>query len=153
MDLEYSQTLRPELQEVRREQQDFQSDLHRQVSEIKVTVGCLEACVPRDTRKAIELFKRAAGKQEHDREMTPLSLELEGKILLLQDETEKRLKAAEATMSSHVDRVNLVVRDLERKQGHLQEQLEAVNDLAARRRRWWAGMRVCRRRPDPPTSA
>jgi len=127
MDVEYLRKVKPEFQEFKQEQQAFQNDLHREVQELKVLVGCLEACIPRETRKAVELFKRAAGAPD-TRPRSPTQMQLEGKILILQDQLETRLKAAEEVVAGQCDRVTTVVRELERKQEQFDSHLASITE-------------------------
>jgi len=131
LDIEYLRGVRDDLENFKHEQEDFRLDIHREVSEAKVSIGCLEACVPKETRKAVQLFKRAAGAGEETRPMTPVTMQLEGKILTMQDQVETRLKAAELTVAGQCDRVTKIVRELERKQEHFSDELLGVNKKLA----------------------
>lgn len=128
MDVEYLQQVKPELHQFRENQEAFQTDLHREVQEIKMLVGCLEACIPKETRKAVQLFKRAAGAQEDMRPKTPIHMQLEGKILVLQDQIETRLKFAEEVIAGQCDRVSMVVHELQRKQDQFDSHLATVTE-------------------------
>lgn len=111
--------VQPALVVHRKEQHIFNEDMHRELQELKCLVGCLEACVPQETRKAIALFKRAVGADgvaASNAPESPMELELEGKILILREEMENKLRAAEATIADQCEHVNTIVRGLERKQ-------------------------------------
>merc|ERR1719323_1755137 len=84
----------PTLTTYKREQTVFNEDICRELKELKCVLGCLEACVPTETRKAIQLFKRAAGApggSSVDIPATPVEMELEGKIAILREEVQKLL--------------------------------------------------------------
>jgi len=75
--------------------------------------------VPQETRKAIALFKRATGADGVSAPTapeSPLELELEGKILILREEMENKLRVAESTIADQCEHVHTIVRGLERKQ-------------------------------------
>merc|ERR1711920_92515 len=100
--------VQPALVVHRKEQHIFNEDMLRELQELKCLVGCLEACVPQETRKAIALFKRATGADgvsAPSAPESPLELELENK-----------LRVAEATIADQCEHVNTIVRGLERKQ-------------------------------------
>lgn len=114
----------PTLVEYRREQQAFNEDTHKAVQELKCLVGCLEACVPQETRKAIALFKRAAGADVPP--ASPREFELQSKILLLRDDVQVRLANAESKVSDQCEHVVQIVKGLERQHGLLKEDLERL---------------------------
>merc|ERR1712172_325357 len=53
--------IRPDVSLFQKQREALSEDLTREVKELKCLVGCMEACIPRETRKAVQLFKRAAG--------------------------------------------------------------------------------------------
>jgi len=115
----------PTLVEYRREQQAFNEDTHRAVQELKCLVGCLEACVPQETRKAIALFKRAAG-ADAPVPSSPREFELQSKILLLREDVQVRLSEAESKVSDQCEHVVQIVKGLEKQHVRLQEDLERL---------------------------
>merc|ERR1712216_1111554 len=99
-------------------------DLAREVKELKVVVGCVEACIPRETRKAVQLFKRAAGSS--DAPQSPREFEIESKILALREEMETQIQDAAASLTDGRERMTAIVRGLEKKQEILESHLEDV---------------------------
>merc|ERR1712150_71025 len=119
--------VQPALVTHRREQMIFNEDMHRELQELKCLVGCLEACVPQETRKAIALFKRATGADgvaANNAPDSPLELELEGKILILREDMENKLRASKELISDQCEHVNKIVRSLEWKQEALDSKFE-----------------------------
>ena len=85
LDVDDLSKVRPDIQHFQGKQSVFNADVEQDVKELKCVVGCLEACIPKDTRKAVQLFKRAAGLEEHTAEgMDLVRLQLEGRILSVQ---------------------------------------------------------------------
>eukprot|EP00933_Yihiella_yeosuensis_P012287 TRINITY_DN12064_c0_g1_i1.p1 TRINITY_DN12064_c0_g1~~TRINITY_DN12064_c0_g1_i1.p1 ORF type:complete len:678 (-),score=195.45 TRINITY_DN12064_c0_g1_i1:51-2033(-) len=112
----------PRLNTVEHEQEVLKKDLRREVQELKVIVGSLEACVPKETRKAIQLFKRAAGVNEEFL-ISPEALSMDSKLLSLREDLESRLTKAETTVVEQVDNINKIVKGFERKQVAYEQKL------------------------------
>merc|ERR1712039_1095681 len=77
--------VRPELVEHKAHQEVISRDLHNEINELKCIVGCVEACIPRETRKAVQLFKRAAAASDGP-PSSPREFAIESKILELREE-------------------------------------------------------------------
>eukprot|EP00927_Polykrikos_kofoidii_P070624 TRINITY_DN67039_c0_g1_i1.p1 TRINITY_DN67039_c0_g1~~TRINITY_DN67039_c0_g1_i1.p1 ORF type:complete len:828 (-),score=175.52 TRINITY_DN67039_c0_g1_i1:138-2621(-) len=120
--------LRPELDDVKRDYESFGDNVRRDMQELKCLVGCLEACVPRETRKAVELFKRAAGSDDR-RPRSPRQFEVEGSILALREELQSRLSTAESVVKDQCDHVVQIVRNLERRQDSFDSRIGSVHAL------------------------
>merc|ERR1712232_1492811 len=104
----------PALAEFRQNYEYFEKDLRREVNELKCVVGCVEACIPRETRKAVDLFKRAAGSGEAY-PTTPRSFNVESKIITMRDDLDTRLKIAEESVSAQCERVTTAVHSIEKR--------------------------------------
>jgi len=129
LDVPSLRQVRPDLVEYRQEYEVFEDSLRRDMKEVKCLVGCLEACIPRETRKAVDLFKRAAGASEHSLVPTsPQEFEVEGKILILRDDMETRLNTAEAAIKDQCEHVVQIVRNMEKRQDRLAGELAKVGE-------------------------
>jgi hypothetical protein len=117
--------VRPDLTEYQRTQEEVSRDLAREVKELKVVVGCVEACIPRETRKAVELFKRASGSGERV-PTSPREFAMESKILALKEEMQGQIQGAQESMETGHDRMQAIVKGLEKKQDLLQSHIEDV---------------------------
>eukprot|EP00930_Biecheleria_cincta_P034823 TRINITY_DN24010_c0_g1_i1.p1 TRINITY_DN24010_c0_g1~~TRINITY_DN24010_c0_g1_i1.p1 ORF type:complete len:653 (+),score=167.73 TRINITY_DN24010_c0_g1_i1:31-1959(+) len=126
LDVHEMQEIPPQLIIIRQDQEVFKKDLHQELQELKVIVGCIEACVPKETRKAIALFKRAAGASD-ELIVTPRTFKVESEILGLREDMETRLKAAEHHVSEQCDNMFIAVRGLEKKQDRLESQVQDVS--------------------------
>merc|ERR1712226_1199063 len=104
----------PALAEFSQSYEYFKQDLRREVNELKCVVGCVEACIPRETRKAVDLFKRAAGSGEAY-PTTPRSFNVESKIITMRDDLDTRLKIAEESVSAQCERVTTAVHSIEKR--------------------------------------
>merc|ERR1711933_645297 len=105
----------PTIQRFRTDNEIFTEDIRRDMQELKVLVGCLEACIPKETRNAVNLFKRAVAvvdEQPH----SPRHLQLEGQILALREDMEARMTGAEDSCGDQCGKVTEIVRSMERKQ-------------------------------------
>lgn len=102
---------------VRQDQEAYSADIRNEMKELKCLAGCLEACVPRETRKAIELFKRAALQRADGEQLapdTPRRFKFESEVLLLRNDMETRLDSAEDLVKRQCDSVTDAVRGVER---------------------------------------
>merc|ERR1712054_667146 len=86
LDVQDLTRVRPDLTDFERKQEAISTDLIREMKELKVIVGCVEACIPRETRKAVQLFKRAAGSSDNVEPASPREFAMEGKILARKQE-------------------------------------------------------------------
>jgi hypothetical protein len=116
--------VRPDLTEHQRQSDVFQRDLLAEVNELKVVVGCVEACIPRETRKAVQLFKRAAGST--DVPASPREFAIESKILVLREEMQGQIQEATTSLEDARERMTAVVKALEKKQEILESRMEDV---------------------------
>mmetsp|Transcript_121 Transcript_121/g.259 ORF Transcript_121/g.259 Transcript_121/m.259 type:complete len:673 (-) Transcript_121:64-2082(-) len=123
LDVDEMREVPPQLVMLKLDAESFKKDLRREVAEMKALVGCIEACVPKETRKAIQLFKQAAG-AVNEIVVTPRGLKLEGDILGLREDMETRLKAAEQVVEEQCQRVTMAVKNIERKQESLSYELD-----------------------------
>lgn len=128
LDVETLSTVVPTFHQYQEEQEAFGADLRREVMELKTVVGCLEACVPKETRKAIQLFKRAAGAEGEPKQVTPRTLQFEGKLLTLQDEVLVRLGEAEARIASQCESVTHLVKGVQVRQDTIKAELTDVHE-------------------------
>jgi len=123
LDIPDLRKVRPELSEHKEEYEAFEATLRHDMNELKVLVGCLEACIPRETRKAVDLFKRAAGADDR-RPSSPRQFEVEGKILRLRDDMDTRIREAETAIKDQCDRVTQIVRSVEKRQNLTEEKMK-----------------------------
>jgi len=130
VDLEELGQVPPQLVIIQHEAENFRKDLRQEVQELKVVVGCIEACVPKETRKAIQLFKRAAG-STGESQVSPRALARAGEILMLREDMETRLRAAEVTVSEQCENITSVVKGLERKQDMMEWKIEGRGPLSS----------------------
>lgn len=128
IDVESLDTTLSSFQQYQQEQQVVGNDLRREVMELKTVVGCIEACVPKETRKAIQLFKRAAGAEGAARQITPRTLDLEGKFLNHQQDVETRLAEAESRIADQCTKVTTVVKSLQYKQDNIRAEMTDLNE-------------------------
>ncbi|CAE7475842.1 unnamed protein product [Symbiodinium sp. CCMP2592] len=121
LDVDAVNEVPPQLIIVKEDQEVFKQDLRREVQELKVLVGCMEACVPKETRKAIQLFKRGAGVSDEEF-ITAGGLKLHADVEALREELQVRLADVEtnsAQQHDSFDSLNSMVQDLETKQERL----------------------------------
>ncbi|CAE7606924.1 unnamed protein product [Symbiodinium sp. CCMP2456] len=118
LDVDAVNEVPPQLIIVKEDQEVFKQDLRREVQELKVLVGCMEACVPKETRKAIQLFKRGAGVSDEEF-ITAGGLKLYADVEALREELQVRLADVETNSAQQHDSLNSMVQDLETKQERL----------------------------------
>lgn len=118
--------VRPDLTDYQKQQEEVSGDLAREMKELKVLVGCVEACIPRETRKAVDLFKRAAGSSANQEPSSPREFAMEGKILALREEMESQIQGAADSLKSGRDHMTIIVKGLEKKQEMLESHMEEV---------------------------
>jgi hypothetical protein len=133
LDLPDLARVRPDLLVHQRQQEEIDSDIMRELKELKCLVGCIEACIPRETRKAVQLFKRAAGAGDSEPQ-SPREFKLESKILQLREEVETQIQDATATLHHGREHMTKLVKSLEKKHEILDARLEDVRNaqLASR---------------------
>ncbi|CAE7855378.1 unnamed protein product [Symbiodinium microadriaticum] len=118
LDVDAVNEVPPQLIIVKEDQEVFKQDLRREVQELKVLVGCMEACVPKEARKAIQLFKRGAGVSDEEF-ITAGGLKLYADVEALREELQVRLADLETNSAQQHDSLNSMVQDLETKQERL----------------------------------
>mmetsp|Transcript_16336 Transcript_16336/g.38667 ORF Transcript_16336/g.38667 Transcript_16336/m.38667 type:complete len:590 (+) Transcript_16336:64-1833(+) len=118
LDVDAVKEVPPQLIIVKEDQETFKQDLRREVQELKVLVGCMEACVPKETRKAIQLFKRGAGVSDEEF-ITAGGLKLQADVEILREELQTRLADVESNAAQQCDNLSSMVQDLEAKQEKL----------------------------------
>ncbi|CAE7208921.1 unnamed protein product [Symbiodinium natans] len=118
LDVDAVNEVPPQLIIVKEDQEVFKQDLRREVQELKVLVGCMEACVPKETRKAIQLFKRGAGVSDEEF-ITAGGLKLHADVESLREELQTRLADLETNTAQQHDNLNSMVQELETKQDKL----------------------------------
>jgi len=122
--------VRPDLRDYQHHQEAVALDLNREIKELKVIVGCVEACIPRETRKAVALFKREAGTSDGQEPSSPREFAMEGKILALKEEMVGQMQNATAELQNGRTHMTAIVKGLERKQEILESRLEDVRRIA-----------------------
>lgn len=131
IDVQDLNRVRPDLTDFERKQEAISTDLVKEMKELKVIVGCVEACIPRETRKAVQLFKRAAGSADTVEPPSPREFAMEGKILAFKEEMAIQIQDATATLNSGREHMTAIVKGLERKQEILESHLEDVRRTVA----------------------
>lgn len=121
--------VRPELIEHKAHQELISRDLLKEINELKCVVGCVEACIPRETRKAVQLFKRAAGSSD-GAPASPREFAIDSKILQLREEMQSKIDGATDTLNDGRERMTAIVRNLEKKHDVLESCLEDVRRSA-----------------------
>ncbi|CAJ1446098.1 unnamed protein product [Effrenium voratum] len=115
LDVDAVREVPPQLTIVKEDQETFKQDLRREVQELKVLVGCMEACVPKETRKAIQLFKRGAGMPDEEL-ISPESLKLQTDVISWREELQQQLTESETNAAQRWDGLNAQLVELEMKQ-------------------------------------
>jgi len=115
LDLDAVKEVPPQLTIVKEDQETFKQDLRREVQELKVLVGCMEACVPKETRKAIQLFQRGTGASDEEF-ISPSELKAHTQLLSLREEMDGRLAEIQMNAAQRYDNMNLQLQELEMKQ-------------------------------------
>jgi len=130
LDLKDLGQVRPDFMKQKREQKKICDDLRKDMQELKCLVGCLEACVPQETRKAVALFKRAAGAAVAQQgPVSPREFELDRKLLELRSEVESQMQGVAETVGDGKEYMNQIVRGLERKQELMEGRLHDVRSF------------------------
>ncbi|CAE7431560.1 unnamed protein product, partial [Symbiodinium pilosum] len=119
LDVDAVNEVPPQLIIVKEDQEVFKQDLRREVQELKVLVGCMEACVPKETRKAIQLFKRGAGVSDEEF-ITAGGLKLYADVEALREELQTRLADVETNTAQQHESLSSMVQELDTKQEKLQ---------------------------------
>jgi len=117
-------TVRPDLLDYQQHQELVDTDIMKEVNELKCIVGCIEACIPRETRKAVQLFKRAAGSSEAT--LSPREFNVESKILQLREDMQNKIQDAADSLHKGREDMTAVVKGLERKHDLLEARLESA---------------------------
>eukprot|EP00747_Dinoflagellata_sp_TGD_P163927 gnl/TRDRNA2_/TRDRNA2_183159_c0_seq1.p1 gnl/TRDRNA2_/TRDRNA2_183159_c0~~gnl/TRDRNA2_/TRDRNA2_183159_c0_seq1.p1 ORF type:complete len:891 (+),score=192.93 gnl/TRDRNA2_/TRDRNA2_183159_c0_seq1:72-2675(+) len=131
VDLTAFERLAPDIQARQSRQEAVNEDLRRDTQELKVLVGCLEACVPRETRKAVQLFKRATAAPENKGPSSPRELEADAKLLALREEMESRAKSSEMQLLEQREALTQIMKGIERSQDMLFSKFEDLRDFVA----------------------
>lgn len=124
VDMKDLRNVRPDLLDYQQHQELVDSDIMKEVNELKCIVGCIEACIPRETRKAVQLFKRASGSAE-GRALSPREFDVESKILQLREDMQTQIQDATDTLHKGREDMTAVVKGLERKQELLDARLQS----------------------------
>jgi len=117
---------------LRAETKDLSVRMHRELREIQVVVGCIEACVPRETRKAVQLFKRAAVPSpgciadSAASSVTREQMEAEARLHKLREEIEKQLSGGISMISREYENVLQVVKGIERAHISLRSEVDDI---------------------------
>jgi len=131
LDIKDLTQVRPDLNQHRKIQEVISNNLQQELKELKCLVGCVEACIPRETRKAVQLFKRAAGANEGD-PMSPREFHVDSKILQLREEMQVKIEGASNRLEDGREHMQQIVRGIERKQDLLDAKLSDVKALVSR---------------------
>lgn len=117
--------VRPDLSQHQKQQEIFGRDLLKEVNELKVILGCVEACIPRETRKAVQLFKRASGSADAVPQ-SPREFAMEGKILALREDLDAIKQDSNVSLESNRQQMTAVVKNLEKKQEMLASHVDDI---------------------------
>lgn len=115
LDFDAVKEVPPQLIIVKEDQETFKLDLRREVQELKVLVGCMEACVPKETRKAIQLFKRGAGVSDEEF-ISPQELKTHTQLISMREELQGQFSEMEMNAAQRYDNMNAQLQELEMKQ-------------------------------------
>lgn len=115
LDFDAVKEVPPQLIIVKEDQETFKLDLRREVQELKVLVGCMEACVPKEIRKAIQLFKRGAGVSDEEF-ISPQELKTHTQLISMREELQGQFSEMEMNAAQRYDNMNAQLQELEMKQ-------------------------------------
>ncbi|CAK9102268.1 Uncharacterized protein SCF082_LOCUS47804, partial [Durusdinium trenchii] len=130
LDVDAVKEVPPQLIIVKEDQETFKQDLRREVQELKVLVGCMEACVPKETRKAIQLFKRGAGASDEEF-ISPQELKAHTELISMREEINGQLSEMEMNAAQRYDNLNAQVQELEMKQEKVEHLMKRKSVLEA----------------------
>eukprot|EP00435_Cladocopium_sp_Y103_P070244 s571_g34.t2 len=119
LDFDAVKEVPPQLIIVKEDQETFKQDLRREVQELKVLVGCMEACVPKETRKAIQLFKRGAGVSDEEF-ISPQELKTHTQLISMREELQGQFSEMQMNAAQRYDNMNAQLQELEMKQDRVE---------------------------------